>query len=88
MPYQPPGCVKQGGNGIRLAPFIQIPIEKDVLDLSELIGWNEAQVDIANTLGAQKCIVPPQDEDQQMLSEELEVEETHIEQSFFGPNLA
>ena len=88
VPYQPPGCVKHGVNGVKLAPFIHIPIEKDMLASSGLIGWNEAQVDIVNTFGAQKWTVPPQDEDQEMLSKEFEVEETQVDQSIFDSDLA
>ena len=88
VPYQTPGCAQHGGNGFKLPPFIQIPIEKARLDSSGLDGWNEAQVDIMNMLGAKKWPTPPQGEDHAMLSEELEVEETQIDQSFFDCNHA
>ena len=88
MPYQTPGCAQHGGNGVKLPPFIQIPIEKARLDSSGLDGWNEAQVDIMTMLGAKKWPAPPQGEDQGMLSEELEVEETQIDQSFLDCNHA
>ena len=52
MPYQTPGCAQHGGNGFKLPPFIQIPIEKARLNSSGLDGWEEAQVDILNMLGA------------------------------------
>ena len=41
-----------------------------------------------NMLGAKKWPTPPQGEDQGMLSEELEVEETQIDQSFLDCNHA
>ena len=52
MPYQTPGCAQHGGNGFKLPPFIQIPILKARLNSSGLDGWEEAQVDILNMLGA------------------------------------
>ena len=88
MPYQPPGCAKRGGNGVKLAPFIQMPVEKGRLDSNGVLGWNEAQADIVNTLGAKKWPALSQEEDQEMLSEELEVEETHIDQSFLDSSHA
>ena len=60
VPYQPPGCAKHGGNGVKLAPFIQMPVEKARLDSSGLDGWKEAQVDIMKTLAAMKLPVSPQ----------------------------
>ena len=42
LPYQPPGCIKRGGNGVKLPPFIQIPIEGTRLDSDGLVGWDEA----------------------------------------------
>ena len=88
VPYQTPGCAQHGGNGVKLPPFVQIPIEKARLDSSGLIGWNEAQVDIVNMLGAKTWPTHPQEEDQEMLSEELEIEETQIDQSFLDYNHA
>ena len=41
-----------------------------------------------NMLGAKKQPDPPQGEDQGMISEELEVEETQIDQSFLDCNRA
>ena len=40
------------------------------------------------TLGAKKWPALSQEEDQEMLSEELEVEETHIDQSFLDSSHA
>ena len=81
VPYQTPGCIKRGENGVKLPPFIQIPIEKTRLDSDGLIDWNEAMLDIKETLGGKKWPVPSQEEDEEMLSEELEIEETQIAQS-------
>ena len=64
-----------------MPPFIQLSIEKDRLDSNGLIGWNEAQADIANALGAKRRLVLPHEEDEEMLSEELAIEETQIAQS-------
>ena len=81
MPFQAPGCSKRGDNGVILPPFFQIPIERSRLDSSGLVGWNEAQRDIMNTLGAKRRTTPPQAEDEEMFSEELAVEETQLAQS-------
>ena len=81
VPYQTPGCIKRGDNGVKLPPFIQIPIEKARLDSDGLIHWNEAMLDIKETLGAKKCPASPQDKDQKMFSEEIAIEETQIAQS-------
>ena len=40
VPYQVPGCVKRSSNGVKLPPFIQIPIENTRLDPNGLIWWN------------------------------------------------
>ena len=81
VPFQAPGCSKRGDNGVILPPFIQLPIERSSLDSSGLIGWNEAQLDILNILGAERRPTSPQADDEEMLSEELAVEETQIAQS-------
>ena len=76
MPFQAPGCSKRGDNGVILPDFFQIPIERSRLDSSGLIGWNEAQRDIMNAIGAKRRTTSPQAEDEEMFSEELAVEET------------
>ena len=76
MPFQAPGCSKRGDNGVILPPFFPILIERSRLDSSGLIGWNEAQRDIMNAIGAKRRTTSPQAEDEEMFSEELAVEET------------
>ena len=81
LPFQTPGCTKNGGNGIKLPPFIQNPIEKASLDSNGLIWWNEVQVDIAEALGVKFRREGHLEEDQEMKTEDIEVEETQLEQS-------
>ena len=53
-PYQPPGCNMEATNGIKLPAFIQIPIEKNSLDPTALIGWEKTKGEILAALGAKR----------------------------------
>ena len=53
-PYQPPGCSMEATNGIKLPAFIQVPIEKNNLDPTALIGWEKTKYDIKVALGAKR----------------------------------
>ena len=81
IPYQAPGCTKHGGNGITLPPFIQNPIDKVRLDSNGLRGWSEAQVDIARALGARVRREAHLEENEEMATEDIAVEEDQLAQS-------
>ena len=72
---------KYGGNGVKLPPFIQNPIEKANLDSNGLIWWNEVQVDITNALRSKVRHEDHLEEDKEMKTEDVAVEETQLEQS-------
>ena len=63
-----------------MPPFIQNPIEKASLDSNGLIWWNEVQVDIAEALGVKVRREGHLEEDQEMKTEDIAVEETQLEQ--------
>ena len=44
--FQPPGCSLPNSNGVRLPPWIKVPIPAKELDPGYLISWLEAKSEI------------------------------------------
>ena len=82
MHYQPPGCYKEAINGIKLPPRIQIPIDRTSLDSNELEHWSQVQNEIARALGAKVGTKDDEEQDEEMKSEDIWVEETELAESF------